>query len=108
MKTIFQHIQSWLEIYFWVPLALLLVPLTIEIHYFMVGRASGEDPYEFLVGMAPRFVAIILSITLVSVSRESFGSWLTREQKLNNPVYASIQAICATSLCIFFAYLLSR
>ncbi len=108
MKTIWANITNWLEIYFWLPMSLFFVWAAIELHYYMTGRATGEDSWEFVVGMAPRFVAIILSIGLVSVSKEAFGSWLTRDQKLANPIFASISAIVSASLCVFFAWLLSH
>ncbi len=108
LNEFWEHLTSWAELYLWVPIALLMVPLTIETHYYMVGRPSGEDPYQFLVGMAPRFVAIVIAITLSSIYQEARGGWLTREQKIESPLFSSVQSVCSMIIVIAFAWLLSR
>lgn len=108
MKTILDHISNWLELYFWLPLSLFFVWASVELHYLMVGRPTGEDVWDWLPGMAPRFVAIILAIGLVSVSKEAFGVWLTKEQKLSSPIFAAVSAVISAALCVFFAWMLSH
>ena len=108
MKTIWNHIINWLEFYLWVPVSLSLIWLSVSFHYAMTGRPTGEDPYEWIVGFAPQFVKAILAIVLVSISKEAFGSWLNKQEKLSNPMYASVSIVCSTAIFIALLFAFSH
>jgi hypothetical protein len=108
MKSIFQHMYNWLEVYWWLPMSLLCVWLSVEFHFLMTGRPTGEDPYDWITGFAPQVVKSIIAIALVSISKEAFGSWLTKEEKIANPMLASVQSVCSTITFLALLYFLGH
>lgn len=108
LKYIWEHLTNWLETYFFLPLSLLFIWLAVELHWLATGRPAADDPWAWIIDFAPRLVQAILAITLVSISREAFGSWLSKEEKLANPAIAITQSVTSIALCVAFLYFLSH
>lgn len=107
MKTILKHIQAWLEIYFWVPLFLLLIPAAIYYAHWLTGRPpASPESVDWIIEFAYRLIAAIFVIVLVSVAREQTGVWMTKEEEKANVKLAAIHAITKCFFAGLFAYIL--
>lgn len=105
MRTVVKNLRNWLEGYFWMPVALILVYLATKYVYFLTGRPSIESP-EWITGFAYRFVACIAVVLLCSITREATGVWLNKEEQKENVALAIAQKATTCFFGALFVYLL--
>ncbi len=106
-KAIIKHLRDWLEAYFWLPLALLSIILAAKFAYFLTGRQPTENA-DWIIELSFRFVAAILVIFLLSVTKEQTSFWLKKEEALANPKIHLTQSIVKCFFAGLFAYLLTH
>jgi len=103
--TILKHLTNWLEGYFWVPMAIISIPLLSYFAYFLSGRFPRLN-LDFLPEFGFRILQCIVVIVLVSVSRQAVGIWMTKEEQMENPVLAIAQKTSSLALFILWTYVL--
>lgn len=106
-KAVVKHVRDWMEAYFWLPIALFSIVLAAKFVYFLTGRQPTENA-DFVIDMAGRFVAAILVIFLLSVTKEQTSFWLSKEEALANPKSHAIQAATKVVFAVIFTYLLTH
>lgn len=107
-NTMWNHLKNWFVEYFFVPLSLVFIWGAVELHFLIVGRPSQDDPYQWMVNAAPRLSMAILGIAVISLLRQATGVWLTKFEKLNHPIYASVQTVCSTASYIYLLFYFSH
>jgi hypothetical protein len=93
-----QHIMNWLEVYLWVPVSLIGIFGAAQLAYFLTGRRPTENA-DWLVDYSSKAVQCVAVIALTSIAKQALGSWLTRDQKIENPYVYTINTI--STLIIF-------
>lgn len=85
-QTFWQHLKDWNELYLVLPLSILGITLANYYYFAQTGRSPtiAEGGIDWLLGMVPRLVAIVLSIIMVSVFKQATGVWLSKEESLAN------------------------
>jgi len=102
---VWKHITNWLEAYFWIPMALISILLLSHFAYYLSGRWPKAN-LDFLPEFGFRILQCIVVIVLVSISRQSVGIWLTKEEQIKNPNLAIAQKASSLILFILWAYVL--
>jgi hypothetical protein len=105
--AVVKHFRDWLEAYFMLPVALLLIPGSALLIYALTGRAPQES-MDWLLELAGRVLVVILSLVLVSVSTEATGTWLTKAEKLTNPYVYTVSTAGKLVLFAMFLYALTH
>lgn len=96
---VWKHLQNWQSIYLFLPVSLISIWLFAKMAYFLTGRQPQENA-DWIVGMAGNLVKLVFLIVFVELLRQQTGIWFTREQLLENPKLAWIQAFSkAVALC---------
>lgn len=104
---VWKHLQNWQSIYLFVPMALVGIKLFMLFAYLLTGREPQENA-DWVVGMSGNLVKLIFLIVFVEVLHQQTGIWLTREQQIENPSLAWMQAgVTSVALCVG-CYLLSH
>ncbi len=102
MNKLFSHLKDWPEFYLAIPAVLLALPGAAYFCYILSGRAPQEN-LSWLMDLDARVIQAALAILSVSVARQSFGTWATKEEKLANPIWSTGQSIL--TLCALLAFL---
>jgi hypothetical protein len=105
--AVVKHFRDWLEAYFMLPVALLLIPGSALLIYALTGRAPQES-MDWLLELAGRVLVVILSLVLVSISTEATGTWLTKAEKLANPYVYTVSTAGKLVLFAMFLYALTH
>jgi hypothetical protein len=87
-----RHLRNWLEVYLWVPVTLVGIYGSAQLAYFLSGRRPVESP-DFLVGYSGKAVEIVYIIALTSIAKQAWGTWMSTEQKIDNPYVYTINTI---------------
>lgn len=106
-SSIWKHITNWVEAYFWIPVAVISIPLLSHFAYYLSGYKPKEN-LDFLPEFGFRILQCIVVIVLVSVSRQAVGIWMTKEEQFENPRLAIAQRVSSLILFILWAYVLTH
>lgn len=101
--AVWDHVTSWAEVYWWLPLALLSIIAAAYYARFLTGRPPQENA-DFLVDYASRLVLCIVLIALLSIKREQTGFWMTKAEAFANPEVYKIQTIAQCFFGALFVY----
>lgn len=91
-KAFRNHLANWAEAYLWAPLGLLLIPGAAMLAYFITGRGTQEN-LDWLVDLAGRVFTVLVTVVLISITREASSFWLTKEEAKDQPVLYIVQTI---------------
>jgi hypothetical protein len=105
--AIVKHFRDWMEGYFFLPLALVLIPCSALLVYWLTGRSPQEN-MDWLLELAGRIFVVVIAMVLVSISTEVQGTWLTKVEKLANPVVYGISTLAKLALFVIFLYFLTH
>lgn len=107
MNKFFQHFKSWPEFYLAIPAVLLALPGAALLCYYLSGRAPQAN-LDWLMDLDARVIQASLAILSVSVARQAFGTWTTKEEKLAHPVWSTGQSVLTLCALLAFLYFFSR
>jgi hypothetical protein len=105
--AIWHNLKNWAAEYTILPLTLLSVIGAGYFAYFLTGRAPQESA-GWLVDYASRCIVIALAITFTSASRQAYGTWYTKEEKLAHPGIAGLQSLISLAVLLAFLYVLKN
>lgn len=102
-----KHLRDWAEGYLFLPLALLLIPGAALLIYWLTGRAPSES-LDWLLDLAGRVFVVVIALVLTSISIEATGTWLTKSEKLANPVVYIASTVSKLILLALFLFVLTH
>lgn len=101
-RYIGNHLANWMEGYFWVPMALGAIYASGLIVEWMTGYPMKEN-VDWIVEYQRMAYKCVLLILFTSIGKQSFGTWLTKEEKLAHPINHAI--VTVGSIAIFYGLL---
>ncbi len=107
MKSFYEHIKQWAEVYFWLPLLALAVPGSALAIYYLTGSAPQES-LDWLLALAGRALTIIVALVLVSAIVEATGTWMTKQEKFDNRYVYTITTLSKLVLFVVVLYALTH
>lgn len=98
-------VKNWMEVWFWVPLALCSIIFTAQFCYMLTGRSPSDESADYIMGYAQRLVVCVLVIVMTSVFKEATGVWLTKKEKIDNPMTSLIGDVKIMLSAVIFTYI---